>query len=180
MGEVKKKWYKRWWAIIIFLFFGFGILMGFIEGMTGKLVPETTQPTQVTKTEVTLFSGEVKAILDSYSDTIPQEYIVSKEENSITASKQNKVIVASVQKFDSVDSAKSKYAEIESEVRSGRGYSTVEFDNCIGREMDVGLNTLLSVNCIEQNIIYKVQMQGALISQSDLKKQANALKDSLK
>ena len=181
MEKVKKEWYKSWWAIIIFVFFGFGILMGFIEGMTGKqLVSETTQPTQITKTEVTLFSGEVKDILDSYEDTIPQEYTVDIEENSITASKLNEAILASVQKFDSVDAAKSKYAEIESEVRSGRGYSTIEFDNCIGKEMSLLFNTILDVACIEKNIIYKVQMQGTWISKSDLKKQANELKNSLK
>lgn len=59
--KTKKVWYKRWWAIVLFIFIGFSILGNFVS--EPKDVSETTTPpqsTEITAKESPIPSTETK------------------------------------------------------------------------------------------------------------------------
>jgi len=53
MDKPKKKWYKRWWAIILWIFLGLGFIGSFIPDEETEITTPTTQPQTIPTTSQT-------------------------------------------------------------------------------------------------------------------------------
>lgn len=77
--QVKKPWFKRWWAIILMLFFGapiaiaivFGVIVGIEEGSKNK---ESGQPKSHQETKITYIQPSWKI---TNTETVGTKYIVA-------------------------------------------------------------------------------------------------------
>ena len=180
----KKSWYKRWWAIVLYVLFGIFILAGIFGGnnsdtsQNGKNTIDSSQKT-ITKS--------LQEMLPSRQN-IPTEFTLDKPSNltlseipdgfdsgikssatKIVGSMGTGVIVIDFQviKFNTSEQAKSYYTTEIDKIKNDGGYSEVSISvpsraECFSFTQDYGYQAQFATSdCVKDNIAYEVLVTSA-------------------
>lgn len=185
-AKIKKAWYKKWWAILLFIFIALGIFSAFIPSDKGTNAPSAetattgssnTQPptdTLITKSLDDMFPsrGEIPTefTIDSLQDldikVIPSSVglesaklmAISKLEGTYGLIGVN----IDIYKFSSIENAKLYYDTFVNGVKQEGGYTEINMPTtkatCFGYELDYGIQAKFVTGvCRNKNIFFMVE-----------------------
>lgn len=197
----KKKWYKRWWAIVLYIFIGIIILSVLFSDSETNQAEEKTG----SKNEPVILQVDIKNALDEWSKNLPTEYKLG-EINPYCSQKQDKSCESidssskivegysitfakgtddmgkgAVYLFNTQEDAKQQYENIVNGIKEERGYKEIKVsDDCFGWEKDMTVVTVQGIVCHKLNSVYQVGLQKMFsLSSSEIKEFSKQLGEKL-
>jgi hypothetical protein len=162
--KLKKAWYKRWWAIVLFIFIGFGIIVSFIPNESDKGVVTTEKSNElITKTPSEMLPIRTEIPTEFTMDN-NKEVIINfsgfELGNTLSTSKlEGGVGLISIDytiyKFSRVEDAKSWYDKRINEIKEIGGYKEIDIPGCFAYKEDFGVQGEDGASiCLKNNIVY--------------------------
>lgn len=156
-----KPWYKRWWAILLFIFLGIGMINAII---TEESSPNSNKPLIMkdpaeflpTRAEIdTEFTiDETKGITLNASGFEKGSLM---DTSKMEGTRGIIGITYTIFKFDSIENARIHYQQEVDNVKNNGGYREIKIDNCFAFKEDYGLDgRFITAYCLDRNILFKI------------------------
>lgn len=161
----KNPWYKRWWAIILFIIFGIGMLNAIITDQSsssskGSLVTKNPGDILPTRAEIdTEFTIDYNNdnVNNRYLDTIGFVQGQSMPTSKLEGSMGIISVGYSVLKFNSRGNASAWYEQEVNKIKSVGGYKEVTISECFAYKESYGISLrTLTALCLDRNIVFEV------------------------